>query len=72
MSEPDELTSRERAFVDFYVKTGGHNVTQCAIAAGYSTRGAAVAGHRLINRKRVIDALRIECDRAFRASGSVL
>jgi phage terminase small subunit len=49
MSRPHSLTERERAFCGHYVANGG-NATQAAIKAGYSEKGASVAGTRLMKR----------------------
>ena len=39
------LTAKQEAFVSAYC-SNGHNSTQAAIEAGYSPKGAKVAGHR--------------------------
>ena len=68
----DELTSRQAEFVVMYVRQGGNNGTQAAIAAGYSaktgTAGAAVAASRLLRDPRILKAIKDECERCLRAN----
>jgi phage terminase small subunit len=57
---PDTITDQESRFVEAYLVLG--NGKQAAVEAGYSPRTAAVAGSRLLRRKRVkmaIDARQI-------------
>ena len=66
-----DLTARQLGFVKAYVKLGGMNATQAAIAAGYSGKGdrngAAVAASRLLQRPVIIQAIREEVERTLRA-----
>ena len=55
-SQPDALTSRQRAFVEEYLRTG--NGTQSAIKAGYSARSASTTASVMLRNERIRDALR--------------
>lgn len=54
------LSTRENLFVESYMETG--DICKAAIAAGYSQKGAASSGNRVMARERVKERLR-----AFRA-----
>ena len=45
--KPDYLNEREFKLLEIYLETG--NMTQAAIEAGYSRRGASTAGSRIVN-----------------------
>jgi phage terminase small subunit len=47
----DELTEKQRAFVDAYVQC--RNKTKAALMAGYAEVGASVEGHRLLRNAKV-------------------
>jgi len=71
MIKRPEITDRQRHFVELYVQTGGRNASACAIAAGYGVAGAGVAAHRLLKRDYIIDAIRLETERVFRANAPI-
>ena len=62
----DLLTDKERAFVASVVATGAQNPTQSARDAGYSENGIRVAAHRLMHHRKILQAIREECENADR------
>lgn len=50
------IATREKLFVEAYLSNGS-NVTQAAIAVGYSPNGADVAGNRLLGKASVVALL---------------
>jgi len=55
------LTAKQEAFVSAYC-SNGHNATKAAIAAGYSPKGAKVAGHRAYTNVNVNEAIKAFMD----------
>ena len=55
MSTTCKLTPRQAAFIPEFLATG--NATASAVAAGFSVRGASVAGTRMLRNARVQEAL---------------
>jgi hypothetical protein len=53
----DALSDRQKMFVNAYIGECLGNATQAAIAAGYSERGAAVQGFRLLRNSAVRAAI---------------
>lgn len=51
MAENRKLTIKQRAFADYYIKTG--NATESAIKAGYSENTAAVIGHENLRKPNI-------------------
>lgn len=66
-----KLTTRQRVFVQTYVKMGGRNATAAAISAGYGQAGAHVTGHRLLQRDYILEAIKKETERCLRAGVAV-
>ncbi len=62
-----ELTTKQAAFVRAYVKLGGLNAMQAALAAGYSGRdggnNAAVVASRMLRMPHILSAIREETQR---------
>jgi phage terminase small subunit len=52
----DELRPEWRAFINHYV-TSGYNITESAIAAGYSPKSAHVTGSRLLKNAKIRSAI---------------
>ena len=49
-----ELTPKQKAFADEYIKNGG-NATQAYISAGYSEKGADRSASKLLRNTEVLD-----------------
>jgi len=66
-----KLTHKQQAFVRSYVRLGGMNATQAALAAGYSGKdggaGAGVAASRMLQKPHILHAIREETERTLRA-----
>ncbi len=58
----NELTMKQKAFADEYVKNGG-NATQAAISAGYSAKTAYSQGQRLLKKVDVADYIGSQMER---------
>ena len=58
MSTTCKLTPRQAAFIPEFLATG--NATASAIAAGFSVKGASVAGTRMLRNVRVQEALQAQ------------
>lgn len=58
----NELTMKQKAFADEYVKNGG-NATQAAISAGYSAKTAYSQGQRLLKKVDVADYIGYQMER---------
>jgi phage terminase small subunit len=52
------LNDRQRAFVDAMVRSGGHNLTACALEAGYPSALANQTGYRLAHLPKVRTAIK--------------
>lgn len=50
--ENRKLTVKQKAFADFYIKTG--NATESAIKGGYSKNTAAVIGHENLRKPNIL------------------
>ena len=66
-----KVSARELRFAQAYVRMGGMNGTQAAIAAGYGQSGAHVAAHRLLRRPHVLAAIKDETERGLRAGVAI-
>ena len=56
MSNPKNLTARQRKFAEYYAESG--NATEAAKRAGYSEKAARVQGRRLITNDNVLRYIR--------------
>ena len=56
LQRKDVLTAQQRAFVEEYVRNGGHG-TKAAITAGYSERTADVQASRLLTKPKIREAM---------------
>jgi phage terminase small subunit len=70
LAKKDELSPRQRRFVECYLDLGGQNATQAAINAGYSQEreSAKVTACVLLKRPYILEALKVESQRRLRAS----
>lgn len=71
MSQDRKISPKELRFVQAYVRLGGMNGTQAAIAAGYGVSGAHVQAHRLLRRPHVLSAIKDETERGLRAGVAI-
>lgn len=71
MSDSKNLSAKQRAFVQQYVRLGGKNAKAAAIAAGFGQIGAHVTAYRLLQRQYILDAIREETERRLRAGVSM-